>query len=111
MTRLSAHLAVCGGASVHLYTYPDRSPILTLTTGDVTVTIVMSKTDLDTSAMRFARELADAVTRFAEDCQRFTTTTDGPAGSASDYATADGSASTSDSAPRSAGRSRALRAA
>jgi len=71
-TRLSAHLAVCAGASVSLYTYDDRSPILTLSTGDVTVTIALSKTDLDPTAMKFARDLADAAARFAADCQRFT---------------------------------------
>ena len=74
-TRLSAHLAVCAGASVSLYTYDDRSPILTLSTGDVTVTIALSKTDLDPTAMRFARDLAAAATRFAENCQHFTATT------------------------------------
>ncbi|OHV34078.1 MULTISPECIES: hypothetical protein [Pseudofrankia] len=75
-TRLSAHLAVCAGASVSLYTYDERSPILSLSTGDVTVTIALSPHDLDPTALRFARDLADAVARFAENCQHFTAHSD-----------------------------------
>ncbi|MBL7487618.1 hypothetical protein I6A60_13650 [Frankia sp. AgB1.9] len=102
-TRLSSHLSVCGGASVHLNVYPERSPILTLTTGDVSVTIAMSNTDLDATAMQFVRELADAAARFAEDCTRFALNAD-PAAELVHPPT--GLA-----APSSAGRSRGSRAA
>jgi len=103
---------VCGGASVHLYTYPDRSPILTLSTGEVTVTVAMAKTDLDPTAMRSCGSSPTAVTRFAEDCARFTTTADPAAGSAAESRdTPTGPASAAGSAAHPAGRSRASRAA
>jgi hypothetical protein len=113
-TRLSSHLAVCGGASVYLYTYPERSPILTLTTGDVSVTIAMSNTDLDATAMQFVRQLADAAARFAEDCTRFSISNTGPEADAApapaDPPTGPASPSPSSSS-RGAGRSRGSRAA
>jgi hypothetical protein len=111
-TRLSSHLAVCDGASVYLYTYAERSPILTLTTGDVSVTIAMANTDLDATAMQFVRQLADAAARFAEDCTRFSITN---ADSADDSLTeAAEPASDPPAGPktsRAAGRARGSRAA
>ncbi|WP_045875080.1 hypothetical protein [Pseudofrankia sp. DC12] len=108
-TRLSSHLSVCGGASVHLNIYPERSPILTLTTGDVSVTIAMSTTDLDATAMQFARDLADAAARFAEDCTRFALNANPDTDPAAEPVNpASGLASPSS---RGAGRSRGSRAA
>lgn len=109
-TRLSSHLAVCGGASVYLYVYPERSPILTLTTGDVSVTIAMANTELDATAMQFVRQLADAAARFAEDCARFAVSKADPE---SDSASEPVDPQTGPASPssRTAGRSRGSRAA
>lgn len=86
-TRLSAYLLVCAGAAVDLYTYSDRSAILVVESAGLTVTISVNPTGIDPAALRFAQELADAVTRFAVDCQRFTTATGpSPAGGPSDRA-------------------------
>jgi hypothetical protein len=111
-TRLSAHLAVCGGAWVRLHTYPDRSPILTVSTGEVSLTVAMARTDLDETALAFVHAFADAVTRFAHDCARFTLddgTGDASAAENRTETTESGSAPVR--VPRSAGRSRAPRAA
>jgi hypothetical protein len=116
-TRLSSHLAVCGGASVFLYTYPDRSPILTVGTGEVSLTIAMSRTDLDATAMRFVREFADAVARFAENCEHFAESSPGPASSSTEPPASspdvppERPARRNGSAPRASARSKAWRAA
>ena len=90
MTRLAAHFAAGGGATIHLHRYPDQSPILVLSALPVEVTITVPNNDLGEAPMRFARELAAAAARFAEDCERFATTNgvtpageiDGPASAA-----------------------------
>ncbi len=110
-TRLSAHLAVCGGAWVRLHTYPDRSPILTVSTGEVSVTVAMARADLDGTAMTFVRELADAVARFAEDCARFAAPTDDQAGNARPKNMTGGPVSSARPGPGSTSRSRVSRAA
>ncbi|WP_131747699.1 hypothetical protein [Frankia sp. Cppng1_Ct_nod] len=74
VTRLETAFTAGGGASVICHRYPDRTPILSVFSGPVGVTIAVSSGGVGAAALAFARDLADAVGVFLAECERFTTT-------------------------------------
>jgi hypothetical protein len=67
----STWLRVSGGTVACCHTYPDEAPILSLTTGRMSLDITLPDRQAVTRAEAgFARDLADCAARFAADCER-----------------------------------------
>jgi hypothetical protein len=61
---------VQGRGTAACHCYPDRTPILELSTGAGVVKVVLPATRVDNAVRAFARELAEQARAFAEEVER-----------------------------------------
>jgi hypothetical protein len=82
-TRMSVFVRAGAGATVHLSTYPARTPILSFWNGPVEVTITIPDTPREAAPLTFVRDLAEKLGEFIAECERLAppagTDQDGPA--------------------------------
>jgi len=75
-TRIRVSVTAGSGASVHLSTYPNRTPILSFWNGAVDVSITIPERPRGTEALTFIRDLAASLGEFIAECERLASATE-----------------------------------
>jgi hypothetical protein len=71
---LDASLIAGAGATVVCHQYPTRTPILSMWSGSVSLSIAVPDGPLADAPLRFARDLARAAAVFLAECERLAET-------------------------------------